>query len=76
MRRQAKNWSPRWRAGKLPVSAAHCCAYIVERGLDQHGYWAPQTRVDDYIEQAQELDAIPNASSRVRRDLELMAEEA
>jgi hypothetical protein len=44
--------------------------------LDQHGYVAPQTRVDDYIEQAQELDAIPNASSRVRRDLELMSEEA
>jgi hypothetical protein len=51
-------------------------AYIVERGLEQDGYSALQTLVGDYIEQAHELDVIPIASSCVRRDLELMAEEA
>ena len=49
-------------------------AYVVERGLEQDGYSALQTLVGDYIDQARDLDAIPMASSRVRRDLELMAE--
>jgi hypothetical protein len=51
-------------------------SYIVEREMQVDGYSALQTLVSEYIEQARAFDAIPMASSVVRRDLELMAEEA
>lgn len=44
-------------------------AYLVERELEQDGYSALKALVADYTSQARELDAIPMASSIVRRDL-------
>lgn len=48
-------------------------SYLVERELEQDGYSALKALVADYIEQARELDAIPMASSIVRRELEQAA---
>lgn len=50
-------------------------SYLVERELEVDGYSALKTLVSEYIGQAHDLDAIPMASSVVRRDLELMAED-
>lgn len=50
-------------------------SYIVEREMQVDGYSALQTLVSEYVEQARAFDAIPMASSVVRRDLELMAED-
>ncbi len=48
-------------------------AYLVERELEQDGYSALKALVADYIEQARDLDAIPMASSIVRRELQQAA---
>jgi hypothetical protein len=48
-------------------------AYLVERELEQDGYSALKALVADYIEQARDLDAIPMASSIVRRELQRAA---
>lgn len=53
-----------------PVSGAGR-SYLVERELEVDGYSALKALVSEYIEQAGELDAIPMASCRVRRDMEL-----
>lgn len=47
--------------------------YLVECGLEQDGYSALQALVADYTEQARDLDAIPMASSIVRRELQQAA---
>jgi hypothetical protein len=44
--------------------------YLVECGLEQDGYSALKALVADYTEQALDLDAIPMASSIVRRELQ------
>lgn len=46
-------------------------SYLIERELKVNGYSALKTLVSEYIEQAQSFDAIPMASSVVRRDMEL-----
>jgi hypothetical protein len=38
-------------------------AYLVERGLEEDGYAALNALLDDYLEQASRLDAVPMASS-------------
>ena len=48
-------------------------AYLVERELEHDGYSALKALVADYTEQARELDAIPMASSIVRRELQQTA---
>jgi hypothetical protein len=48
-------------------------AYLVERELEQDGYSALKALVADYTSQARELDAIPMASSIVRRELQRVA---
>lgn len=48
-------------------------SYLVERELEQDGYSALKALVADYTSQARELDAIPMASSIVRRDLQRVA---
>lgn len=48
-------------------------AHLVERELEQDGYSALKALVADYTEQARELDAIPMASSIVRRELQQAA---
>jgi hypothetical protein len=48
-------------------------SYLVERELEQDGYSALKALVADYISQARELDAIPMASSIVRRELQRVA---
>jgi hypothetical protein len=48
-------------------------AYLVERELEHDGYSALKALVADYTEQARELDAIPMASSIVRRELQRVA---
>lgn len=48
-------------------------AYLVERELEQDGYSALKALVADYTEQARDLDAIPMASSIVRRELQQAA---
>jgi hypothetical protein len=48
-------------------------SYLVERGLEQDGYSALKALVADYTSQARELDAIPMASSIVRRELQRVA---
>jgi hypothetical protein len=45
-------------------------SYLVERELEHDGHSALQALVADYTQQAQALDAIPMASSIVRRDIE------
>jgi hypothetical protein len=45
-------------------------SYLVERELEQDGYSALKALVADYIEQAARLDAVPMASSGIRRELE------
>jgi hypothetical protein len=47
--------------------------YLVERELERDGYSALKALVADYIGQARELDAIPMASSIVRRELQQAA---
>ena len=51
-------------------------SYLVERELEQDGYSALKALVADYIEQAHKLDAIPMASSIVRRELERLGADA
>jgi hypothetical protein len=51
-------------------------SYLVERELEQDGYSALKALVADYIEQAHRLDAIPMASSVVRRELEQLSADA
>ncbi len=48
-------------------------SYLVERELEQDGYSALNALVADYTSQARELDAIPMASSIVRRELQQAA---
>jgi hypothetical protein len=48
-------------------------AYLVERELEQDGYSALKALVADYTSQARDLDAIPMASSIVRRELQRAA---
>lgn len=48
-------------------------SYLVERELEQDGYLALKALVADYTEQARELDAIPMASSIVRREIQQTA---
>jgi hypothetical protein len=48
-------------------------AYLVERALEKDGYSALIALVADYTSQARELDAIPMASSIVRRELQRIA---
>lgn len=45
-------------------------SYVVERELEHDGYEALQAIVADYTQQARALDAIPMASSVVRRDIQ------
>jgi hypothetical protein len=47
-------------------------SYLVEGQLEVDGWGAVKTLVRDYVEQARELDAVPIASSKTRRELELM----
>ncbi len=51
-------------------------SYLVERELEQDGYSALKALVADYIEQAHRLDAIPMASSVIRRELEQLGTSA
>lgn len=51
-------------------------SYLVERELEQDGYSALKALVADYIEQAHRLDAIPMASSGIRRELEQLGADA
>jgi hypothetical protein len=48
-------------------------SYLVERELEQDGYSALKALVADYTSQARDLDAIPMASSIVRRELQRAA---
>jgi hypothetical protein len=48
-------------------------SYLVERELEQDGYSALKALVADYTSQARELDAIPMASSIVRREIQRVA---
>lgn len=47
-------------------------SYLVEGQLESDGWDALKTLVRDYVGQARELDAVPIASSKTRRELELM----
>jgi hypothetical protein len=51
-------------------------SYLVERELEQDDEGALDALVIDYIEQAQELDGVPMATSAVRRKLEQIATDA
>lgn len=48
-------------------------SYLVERELEHDGYSALKALIADYIEQARALDAIPMASSIIRRELQQSA---
>ncbi len=48
-------------------------SYIVERGLEVDGYAALRDLISEYIGQARNIDAIPMASSVIRRDMQLTA---
>jgi hypothetical protein len=58
-----------------PVSGS-VRSYLVERELERDGYSALNALVADYVQQAAELDAVPMASSLVRRKLEHAASDA
>jgi hypothetical protein len=45
-------------------------SFLIERGLEHDGYSALQALVDDYTQQARELEEIPMASSILSRELE------
>jgi hypothetical protein len=51
-------------------------SYLVEGQLEVDGWGALKTLVRDYVEQARELNAVPIASSKTRRELELMERDA
>jgi hypothetical protein len=51
-------------------------SYLVEGQLEVDGWDAVKTLVRDYVGQARELDAVPIASSKTRRELELMERDA
>jgi len=51
-------------------------AYVVERELEQDGFAALKSIVADYVKQAGRLNAVPMASSAIRRELVLSTDSA
>ena len=48
----------------------HGRCYLIERGLENDGYAALKALVLDYVRQGEHLQAVPMASSAVRRAME------
>jgi hypothetical protein len=45
-------------------------SYLIERGLEQDGYAALKALVSEYVGQSERLQAVPMATSAVRRAME------